>query len=249
MIRTLLIIAGAALVLCIACFTGAAAIGGRDFVRAVEDGDSWGWTWDGDGDFRRFRRIESGPRVTRTLTWTGGDSLTSDMAADVIYSQDETASVTVSGRQVDVDRLRLEGGRLTMTSGDHEGGMFFGGDGLTITVSAPSVRTFHVDGSGDLDIRGYDQDTIALDISGSGDVEAAGRARSLTFDGTASGEAYLAPLEVTDAKVSMTGSGDVEISAMGAVDADISGSGDLHLARRPANLATADTGSGDVIQD
>ena len=248
MIRTLLIIAGAALVLCIACFTGAAAIGGRDFVRAVEDGDSWGWTWDGDGEARRFRRIEGGPRVTRTLDWTGSESLAVDMSADVVYVQDETASVTISGRQGDVDRVRLDGGRLTMTSVDRA--VFFGHeDGLTITVSAPSVKTFQVNGSGDLDIRGYDQDTIALDISGSGDVEAAGRARSLTFDGTASGEAYLAPLEVTDAKVSMTGSGDVEISAMGAVDADISGSGDLHLARRPANLATADTGSGDVIQD
>lgn len=250
MIRTLLIIAGAALVLCIACFAGAAAIGGRDFVRAVESGDNWVWDSDGHGNFRRFRRVESGPEVTRTLEWTGGDSLAVDMSADVIYVQDETASVTVSGRQIAVDRVRLENGRLTMATsdGDHTGFFFNDGD-LTITVSAPSVKTFQVNGSGDLDIRGYDQDTIALSIRGSGDIEAAGRARSLTFDGTGSGEAYLDPLDVVDAKVSVSGSGDVELSASGSVAADITGSGDIHLERRPANLTTADTGSGDVIQD
>ena len=73
MIRTLLIITGASLVLCIAALAGAAAIGGQDMARH-------GWTWtfrDGDG-FRReetvtFKRADSGPRVTRTLAWDGGD--------------------------------------------------------------------------------------------------------------------------------------------------------------------------------
>lgn len=252
MIRTLLIIAGAALVLCIACVGGAFAIGGRDVFSAMERGESWGWTFDVDdnGNARHFRRIEDSPRVTKTLEWSGGESLTFDSSADVIYVQDAKPSITVSGRQDAVDRVRIIGDRITLDDDDHRGAFGFnvGGD-LTITVAGPSVKRFRIDGSGDLDIRGYNQDSLTLVMNGSGDVEAAGRARSLDVDMSGSGEAYLEPLEVTDAKVRVSGSGDADIAATGAVAVEISGSGDVTLGRKPASLATSDSGSGDVYQN
>lgn len=68
MIRTLLIITGASLVLCIAAISGAAAIGGNEIAR-----NGWEWTFrEGDEPHTVvFDRREEGPAVSRTLAWTG----------------------------------------------------------------------------------------------------------------------------------------------------------------------------------
>ena len=56
MIRTLFIIAGAALVLCLVTLGGAAAIGGHDLQR-----HGWSWTLkDDNGESVRFERIKGG---------------------------------------------------------------------------------------------------------------------------------------------------------------------------------------------
>ena len=103
MIRTLLIIAAAGLVLATASFGGAFALGGRDMAR-----NGWEWTLhDRDGDTVTFERRDGteGPAATRTLEWTGGQSLTGltfwlgsddqgrDMLSAIIYGIRTSLSV------------------------------------------------------------------------------------------------------------------------------------------------------------
>lgn len=258
MIRTLLIIAGAAFVLALATLGGAAAIGGRDLAN-----HGWAWTLhDKDGDSVRFER-ENGarqPEVTKTLAWNGGTSLILDLSADVIYVQGAQAGVVITGPKDIVDRVRVEGSRIFMAEGDHGERVTFGWDSngptgradselLRIVVTAPSVTDFDLRGSQDLDIRDYAQDTLNIDISGSGDVTANGKARTLTLDINGSGEADLASVEAVDATVDISGSGDARVAPTGKADLRISGSGDISLATRPASLNQNVSGSGDVDQE
>lgn len=260
MIRTLLIIAGAALVLAVVTIGGAAALGGRDMAR-----HGWEWTFhDDDGDTVSFERADGTQpaEVTRTLAWTGGDTLVVDLAADVAYVQGATPGVVVTGAPSLVERVRLEGNRLTMT--DAEGpqservifgrradgtGIWVGSDEVRIVVTAPSVKTFDLRGSGDLELRGYDQDALTIDQSGSGDIAATGRVRSLTLDQSGSGDADLSALSAVDAVVDLSGSGGADIAPTGLATVSISGSGDVDLSTRPASLRQNITGSGDVRQD
>ncbi|WP_419756563.1 hypothetical protein [Brevundimonas sp.] len=99
MIRTLFIIAGAALVLCLVTVGGALAIGGHDLQR-----HGWAWTFkDDDGETVRFERVKGGgtddlgPFTTRTLAWTGGETLSVDSSVDVEYIQGDANSVVVTG--------------------------------------------------------------------------------------------------------------------------------------------------------
>lgn len=248
MIRTLLIITGASLVLCIAALAGAAAIGGQDMARH-------GWTWtfrdDGNEETVRFQRADSGPRVTRTLAWDGSDRLDIDVAAEVTYVQGDAASVEITGPRDQVEGLRLQAGRLTFDD-DDANVVVFGWrnhDRLRITVTAPSVRTFHLSSSGDLAIRGYDQPDLMVRISGSGDVDASGRTDSVELDIHGSGEADLSGLETRDADVEISGSGEASVGPTGAARITISGSGDVDLTRRPASLVQNVSGSGDVRQN
>ena len=250
MIRTLLVITGASLVLCIAALSGAAAIGGNDLAR-----HGWTWTFRDGGDDRpvRFDRGDDGPSVTRNLAWSGDDRLTVEIPGDVIYVQGDTPSVVVTGQKSRVDRVSLVDGRLAWDrKGDGRAHVVFGWsnrDPLRVVITAPSVRRFDLESSADLSIRDYNQPTFDLRISGSGDVDAAGEAQTATIQITGSGDADLTALRLTDANVDVSGSGDVRIGPTGAARIDISGSGDVDLTRRPANLQQSISGSGDISQN
>jgi len=262
MIRTLLVIAGAAFVLALGSAAGALAIGGRDMAA-----NGWNWTFhdsSGDGDSLSIVR-DDGTRPldeTRTLDWAGGEQLVIDLASDVEFVQGDTPGITITGPADRVGLVRIEGDRLTA---DRPGGprnerIVFGrnsdGRGLwvrdnsvRILVTAPSLRRFVMDGSSDLSIRGFDQPDLSIAISGSGDVTAEGRAKSLTLVGTGSGDADLRDLTVADAKISLSGSGDVRVGPSTSADLTLSGSGDVDLTSRPVSLRQSITGSGTVRQD
>ena len=250
MIRTLLIITGASLVLCIAALGGAAALGGRDIAR---HGGSWTF-WDEDGERQtvRFSRRDQGPLVTRTLAWDGGDRLDIEVNAEVTYAQGEEASVSVSGPKEQVEALRIVSGRLTFDqNGERIDHVVFGwGDSapLRITVTAPSVNAFNLSSSGDLLIRNYDQPSLFVAIDGSGEVDATGRTDAVELDISGSGEADFSGLLTRDADIEISGSGEAIVGPTGAARIAISGSGDVDLTRRPATLNQSISGSGDITQ-
>lgn len=265
MIRTLLIIAGAALVLCVATLSGAAAIGGNDLARH-------GWTWtfmddDGENHTVDFGRGDKGPAVTRDLAWTGGDRLEIDVPGEVTYVQGAEAGVRITGPKTMVDRVRLVGDRLTIDSDGRdsnsrsvsvqvgtrrwdEDGNPIGADGtLRITVTAPSINAFELNSSADFEILDYDQPTLTLALSGFGGVEASGRTDALKLDISGSGEADLDGLTTKDAVVDISGFGDARVAPTGKAEINVSGSGDVTLTERPAELTQRISGFGDVQQD
>lgn len=256
MIRNLVIITVTGLVLALVGIGGAFAVGGSDLAR---HDFTWVVSEDGHNDGVRFQRGGTiPPDVTRTLAWDGGDRLMLDLPADVVYVQGAQAGVTVSGPESAVNRVRVSNGRVVMDDdGDNQergyirwsrGGIhaWSDDDRLKVTVTAPSVSRFEIVGSSDLSIRGYNQPTLNLNISGSGDVEIEGVTRTFTAEVTGSGDTDADRLDVTDATVDISGSGDVRFGPTGDVKVDISGSGDIDLTRRPAQLRQELSGSGDV---
>lgn len=246
MIRTLLIITGASLVLCIATLSGAAAIGGNDLAR-----NGWEWTFRDGGENRtvHFQRGDDGPPVTRNLAWTGGDTLAVEISGDVTYVQGDTPSVVITGRKSMVDRVNLIDGRLTWDEADGADRVVFGWSNnsrLRVVVTAPAVKRFDLESSADLSIRGYNQPTFELNVSGSGDVEAVGETQTATVDTTGSGDSDLSGLRMVDARVDTSGSGDVSVGPTGGANISISGSGDVDVTTRPTTVTQDVSGSGDV---
>ena len=94
-------------------------------------------------------------------------------------------------------------------------------DRMKITVVAPGVTRFEVRGSGDLDIRRYEHPSLGLDISGSGDVEAEGKAETITVGASGSGYADLAALKAKDVTIDVSGSGGGAVFATGKAKIDM----------------------------
>lgn len=255
MTRTLLIIFGAASILCLVAFAGAAALGGADIRR-----NGFTWVFDESNDRVSVRRsttleIDNGPEISRTVAWTGGGTLSLELPADVTYVQGDAANVVISGPQSAVDRVQVDGGRIRMRDGSERAVVRWDANGiegwsdserLRIVVTAPSVNRFEIEGSSDLTIQDYDQTALAVDISGSGDVRASGRADRLDVDVSGSGDVDLSDVTATDATIDVTGSGDVTAGPTGEADITLTGSGDVDLTRRPTQLRQNTSGSGDV---
>ena len=270
LIRNTLIVAGASFALSVGCFAAVAAIAGPEIMK-----NGWTLPFDDSGDtvivrdngqvIRSSRKVTiSGravsPSIDRTLPWTGKDMLTIDLPIDVVFVQGAEAKVVASGPQDYVNRLRVDGGRISLDGGDgidHDRvtidamGLRVESDSdrVKITVIAPDVTKFDVRGSGDLDIRRYDHPAIGVTVSGSGDVDATGRVDIATIDNSGSGYVNLTDLKAKDAVVGVSGSGGGAIFATGKAKIDISGSGDVELRTEPKSVSSEITGSGEVRRE
>lgn len=251
MIRNLLIVAGAGVVLAIVGFAGAAGVGGADMAR-----NGWNWTIaDSDGGvvFRHNtypdvgdsdgRQRSDEQSISRTLEWTGDGSLVVNLPADVVYMQGSNPGVLIEGSRSLVDRVGLNRDVLALAAGPSQRGR------LRVTVTAPAVTRFEVNGSGDLSIRGYDQPSISVSVNGSGDIEADGRAQTAEVAVSGSGDVDLSPMTLEQARASINGSGEARLGPTQSAELIVSGSGDIVLTREPARTTTDVSGSGRVRRD
>jgi hypothetical protein len=251
MIRVLAMISVAGFFLSVVCISLAVGMAGPD---AVARG-AWGWPL-GDWGLRWTREhghdvrfsgefgMHDGPKASREIPWTGGESLTLDVPADLNFTQaDGPAKIVVQGPRDVVDHVVLRGGRV-----DFDRPMF-GVAGLTLTMTAPKITQFRVDGSGRLDISGYRQDKLLLNLGGDGSVTAHGAAESVQISISGSGDADLSGLATDGAQVAISGSGEAKVAPRTWARLDISGSGEVELLSHPPRVDTHVSGSGHVEQD
>jgi hypothetical protein len=261
MIRNLTIVAVASFVLALGCLAGAAALGGRDILKN-------GWTipadWhveiNDDDDHVSITpdRLASDETIERQIGWTGSDTLQIDVPAEVTFTQSAPgagAAIKVNGPKGLVDRVVVDGGQIRLRGDDdastvnlNSHGLHIGRghDQLTIEVTAPAVRGFTLNGSGDLRVRAYDQPSVTLEINGSGEIEAEGKAAKVDLRVSGSGDADLTELDTGDAKVSVAGSGSARIAPHGAAEVEVAGSGEVSVTTKPTSLVTNVAGSGEV---
>ena len=251
MTRTLGLIAVASFVLAVACLSAAAALGWHGF----HDHHRWGplsnnWSVDfRDDDHGKDRWVaghnvtDDAAQTTREIAWNGGDRLDLDVAADVTFTQAPgPAKLTISGPSEAVQNIVLSGSHLQFANDVDDDGP------LKVTLTAPAVRHFAINGSGDLAINNYDQDQLDLDVSGSGNVTAHGKARALKLDISGSGDVDAGGLASGSADADISGSGKASIAPSDAADLRISGDGEIDLLSHPAKLTSDVSGSGRIVE-
>jgi len=117
-----------------------------------------------------------------------------------------------------------------------------------VWLTVPDLREVRLLGSGNVKLVGVANAGLTLNIEGSGDVEAVGRTEMLNATIAGSGDFRLRGLYARNARVHIMGSGDATVAVSGGLDANVSGSGDIHYVGRPASLSVRKGGSGSVSQ-
>ncbi len=243
MTRVLVMTVAVGLALAVFCFSVAGGLGGMSLGANGlhwKMGDNWG---------RHLIHVDlddndraGGPMTTRDLPWSGGDSLDLGAPADLEYTQGPTTRITVTGPKNVLDKLSIHDGHIDLDGSFEDTGP------IKIVMTAPNITRFEASGSQSISINDYDHDQLRVQISGSGDVTARGKATHAVLDIAGSGDADLGGLTGDEAKVDISGSGDATIAPTKQADIQVSGSGDVRLMTRPPVVHSQISGSGDVTQ-
>lgn len=123
--------------------------------------------------------------------------------------------------------------------------LVLGGSGKLFSETLAKEAEITIAGSGRIETRGIDVDTLEVSIAGSGRYRANGRAGKLDLSIAGSGDGDLKGLKVGKADVSIAGSGDAVFESDGKVNASIMGSGNVTV-RGSATCRVKSFGSGSL---
>ena len=255
MIRVLIMIAAAGFVLSVGTLAAAVAIGGPDAIARggwnLANDKSWNWGWSdhrhghGGRDDENRWADGGGPSANRNLAGSGAERLDLDLAADVRYIQTAGAgSVQITGPQRALDHVVIEGDSIRYDRNFRHNWL----PKLTIVIRAPNISAFDVSGMNSLEIEGYKQARLRLDVSGDSDVKVSGETDELNLDISGSGDADLGALKTKGANVDISGAADATIAPTDWARIDVTGMGDVRLLTRPGKLETEISGAGKIRQ-
>ncbi|MDX1939695.1 MAG: head GIN domain-containing protein [Saprospiraceae bacterium] len=219
---------------------------------------------DDDDDF--FGCVDAdGAIVNEVINMASFDAIDLRIAGKVYIRQGNQQRVEIEAPQRLIDEMEFDvrGGEWEIKT---DRCVRYDNDDLIIYITLPKISSLKISGSGDiisentlevedLDLRisgsgsidaAIEADDIDATISGSGDIYLEGRADVLNFVISGSGDFRGFNLLVNAAKITISGSGDVEVSVVDALDVKIFGSGDVYYKGTPT-INTQISGSGKVI--
>lgn len=184
---------------------------------------------------------------------------------DVVLVPESPAGVVVEARSniADLVEVVVEDGRLTLSVSEG----YWTRKPVVVHVTVPALDRIEVEGSGHITGKGiWRADALELAVRGSGDLELAVEARSVSasvagsgdltlrgsteeLNATVKGSGDIAAKELTSrrATVSVEGSGDIAVHATEHLAATVHGSGDVRYAGTPATVERNVNGSGDIM--
>ena len=202
------------------------------------------WHVDGDaGTGPTIRLTGNEPTINRMLSWAGGEKLEFTVPAHIIFTQGPTPAITITGPAPLANHVVLDGDKLRL---DRHFDNLDGAHGLTIAITAPTLHEFDLESAQDLHIDHIDTDVLVIDISGAGNVQANGTAKTLNLTLEGLGNADLAALTLTDATIEIDGLGHVKAGPTGNARVEINGAGAVTLTRRPFHLSQEINGAGSI---
>jgi hypothetical protein len=157
-----------------------------------------------------------------------------DIDVDVAPGTDGTVKVTAGKKIIDRVVTETKGGILNVRIRDH--GIVIGSDPFNdvhIEASSDALNTIQITGSSDVKLGRVDHHQFAVEVNGSGDIEATGTVENLIMSIEGSGDAHLFDLHARTANVTLEGDGDAELSVSDRLNVKIAGSGDVRYRGHP----------------
>lgn len=194
--------------------------------------------------------IGSGKGIVQPRDLVGSfDSLEVTGSAGIDVRRGDRCTIEVHGEDNLVDFLETELVGSTLQVGIKRGVNFTSHLPLKVVATAPAVREVDLSGSGDVRLSGLDQDELRVELRGSGDVVADGRASTVSLALQGSGDIDTRRLQARKATIKLHGSGDVRVFASEEAKVRLHGSGDVTVKGRPKVRDSKVAGSGDIDFD
>ena len=206
----------------------------------------------------------TGDAVKKDLSIAAFTGIDLTGALDVKFTRAAQQKVTVEGQANLIDLIETSVSNGVWTIKTRE--CYSTDKPFVVHISAPVIDRVHLQGSGDVssadafeaevidlavqgsgDIKmNFTAKQIVATVQGSGDITLQGSTSELTCTIQGSGDVKAADLKTDRTKATITGSGDVSVTASMSIDAKITGSGDVKYRGNPPEVKSHVTGSGEV---
>lgn len=179
----------------------------------------------------------------RHLAWDGGDVIEIAASATVRFVGGAGNDIVVRGSPSVIANIEVRDNRIALDChGDSAA------RDIEITLPGRAFRRIGLSGATRLVMENVSQPDLALEISGSGRVQAKGTVDRLSITVSGSGRALMGELATKELALRISGSGKIEAAPKDAADIHISGAGTVKLLTRPTRLTSHVSGSGRIEQ-
>jgi hypothetical protein len=184
---------------------------------------------------------------------------------DVVLTKGNTESVNIESRNIDMENIltEVEGNKLKiyLKKGNYRNvdikfvvtyktldAIHSSGSSEIVCNSDIKADNFslHSSGSGNIKLASIDTGNFEIHNSGSSNVDVAGAARKQSYHISGSSKINAFNLKSEEAKISISGSGDVNINVSQNLEASVSGSGDIRYKGDPSVRNVRVSGSGNI---
>jgi hypothetical protein len=189
-----------------------------------------------------------GRRTTETRDVGSFDriNVVGDIDVEVVPGADGTVKVTAGEKVIDRVVTEIRDRTLNVRIRDH--GLVIGSDpfkDVHIEASSDALNTITITGSSDVKLGRVDHEEFAVQVNGSGDIEASGTVDHLIATIEGAGDAHLFDLQARTATVKLEGAGDAEINVTDRLDVTVEGAGDVRYRGHPVVRQSVE-GAGDI---
>lgn len=198
----------------------------------------------GTGSNERFRG--SGVIITETRTLANFNAISSSPAIELIVSQGVTQSVEVSSDDNLIDRVVTRVSNDGLLTIELEEGNY---ENLTLRVNIVIPELISVEnlGAGSISIDGFtDHESLTLRNTGAASFVVAGSGDELIIELLGAGNIAAFGFEANTVRVTLTGSGNIEVSASDRISGNITGAGNISYRGEPT-IDVNITGAGSVV--
>ena len=117
---------------------------------------------------------------------------------------------------------------------------------LLVSITTPHLQSVKFNGAGGIEVTGLDEDSFDLGLTGAGNANVSGKAKSAAVSITGAGNAKMAGLQADKVSVTISGAGDVDVNAKESIDATITGAGNIKVSGHPKKVTKNISGAGSV---
>jgi len=115
-----------------------------------------------------------------------------------------------------------------------------------VKIVAPSLDQISLNGSGGISAHGLQDNNIALNINGSGNLDADGNTNALSINVAGSGDVNAQNMKAAQVDVTVNGSGNVNVAPTRSINANVNGSGNIIYHGDTLSVHTNVNGSGSI---
>ncbi len=180
---------------------------------------------------------------TRSFNETGFKGVSASAGTNVILKQG-AYSISASGSQKDINRLRIEkDGDTLIVSRKNNTNWFSTSGKVTVTVTAPALTAVKASSGSDVEGSNLTFDSLSVSVSSGADVDLSGSCKSLSVSVSSGSDFDGKGLKCGSVTASASSGADATVFATTAITADASSGANISVHGHPQSV-TRDTSSG-----